>query len=60
VLDVARVGMGSGLAGLEAVQVGGEEGKRAVLLLRRFYLRENERAPQPRKKINRVLRDPGD
>ena len=29
----------------------------SILLLRRFYLRENDRAPSPRKKGNRILKD---
>lgn len=41
---------------LPVTQVGGQEGAKAILLLRKFYLRENDRAPQPRKKINRVLK----
>lgn len=39
--------------GLETVHTGGPEGERAVGLLRRFYLRENGRAPNPRKKERR-------
>ena len=29
--------------------------ERAILLLRKFYLRENSRAPNPKKKTNRIL-----
>jgi len=31
---------------------------RAIVLLRKFYLRENERAPKPKRKINRTLKLP--
>lgn len=34
-----------------------DSAQRAVLLLRRFYLRENEKAPNPRKKINRIMKE---
>lgn len=30
---------------------------RAILLLRRFYLRENARAPRPKRKTNRALKE---
>jgi tRNA-specific adenosine deaminase 2 len=40
-----------------SVQEDTRRAKEAVGLLRRFYLRENERAPQPRKKLNRVLKE---
>lgn len=39
------------------VMLGEEWRRRAVMLLRRFYLTENARAPKPRKKANRKLKD---
>lgn len=31
----------------------------AIILLRKFYLRENQRAPKPKRKANRILKLPG-
>jgi tRNA-specific adenosine deaminase 2 len=42
---------------LDAKPADKDSARRAVLLLRRFYMRENERAPTPRKKSNRILKD---
>ncbi|RKP15366.1 cytidine deaminase-like protein [Piptocephalis cylindrospora] len=36
--------------------IGGLEADRAILLLRQFYLRENDHAPVPKKKANRQLK----
>ena len=41
---------------MEAIQMT-EHKAMAVNLLRRFYMRENERAPQPRKKLNRTFNE---
>ncbi|GAB5593991.1 tRNA(adenine34) deaminase [Umbelopsis nana] len=35
---------------------GGHRREDAILLLRKFYVRENDHAPQPKKKANRVLK----
>lgn len=35
-----------------------ENENRAIILLRKFYLRENQRAPKPKRKVNRALKLP--
>lgn len=40
---------------LDVAGAGEQAASEAVMLLRRFYLRENERAPNPRKKTKREL-----
>ncbi|KAH8548233.1 cytidine deaminase-like protein [Umbelopsis sp. PMI_123] len=35
---------------------GGHRREDAIMLLRKFYIRENNHAPQPKKKVNRILK----
>jgi tRNA-specific adenosine deaminase 2 len=47
----------SGSCGHDAYEI--ESGlmyKEAIMILRRFYVRENDNAPQPRKKKNRIVK----
>ncbi|EPE35386.1 Cytidine deaminase-like protein [Glarea lozoyensis ATCC 20868] len=57
VLDV-HLGNGRGIGGKEGdYEVsGGWLREEAIVMLRRFYVQENERAPEPRKKAERVLK----
>ncbi|KAJ1719503.1 tRNA(adenine34) deaminase [Coemansia erecta] len=53
---VVEVGKAEGLDGKAYEAEGGYYRDEAVLMLRKFYVRENSTAPQPRKKANRVLK----
>ncbi|KAI9504541.1 cytidine deaminase-like protein [Coemansia spiralis] len=54
--SVLHVSSDQGLDGLPYYSEGGYCRDEAVLMLRRFYVRENTTAPLPRKKANRVLK----
>ncbi|KAJ2160447.1 tRNA(adenine34) deaminase [Coemansia sp. RSA 552] len=54
--SVLHVNSEPGIGGQEYPATGGVSRDEAVLMLRKFYVRENTGAPQPRKKAKRVLK----
>ncbi|ORX74510.1 cytidine deaminase-like protein [Linderina pennispora] len=54
--SVLNVNTDEGLDGTPYPAEGGFYKDEAILMLRKFYVRENTNAPQPRKKANRVLK----